>query len=543
MISRFALVAALLVLTAVTFYFPGHTYLQSDTQVYAPMMERAYAGPRVLAVDPVATRPHTGLTFYDDVSIALRRLSGIRFEPILIAQQFIFRAMGIWGLWLIATALGLSGVEAFCLTALASLGAAIAGPSVLTIEYEPVPRGFAMGALVLSIGFALHRRFAWAAAAAALATLFHAPTTWPVWPALIAAAFRRNWRPLTSHEPEPIRDLARDAGSGRNVLIVSAFFVVALAALLIGARGSTSLPVFETIAPWLEQVQRMRSSYNWVSEWKWQFFAHYVVMSAVLIAAERVVRAPRWLLVPAAAGLLSIPLSWILLEQMKWSLMTQFQPARAVLWITLLAIVLSTTAAIRATTWWRRMLWLLPAFWIPIRTLAIPETFGLRETMLAFTLASICAVPMSRKWMPVSFISLAFFAIPYFSGVQNYRTDLRTPELAQVADWARENTSPDAVFLFADAKRSLEPGIFRADSLRALYVDWKSGGQANYFADFAQQWKTRWNATGQCEGGVSAAELGALGIQYAVFKGSSTGGELVFRNSRYAVYRIGAARN
>lgn len=536
MTDRLALAAALIVLVAATFYFPGHTYLQSDTQIYVPMMERDFAGPDVLAPDPMVTRPHTGFTIYDDVTIVLRKLTGAGFEPILLAEQIAFRGFQVWGLWLVATGLGASRNKAFLVTALASLGAAIAGPSVLTMEYEPVPRGFAVGALILSLGLALHRRFAWAGAAAALATAFHAPTAWPIWPALFLAAFGKSWQPLIQADGDPIRDLARAAERPLKApLILAACFGGAAIVLLIAGRGIPAPPIFTTIPPWLEQIQRMRASYNWVSEWKWQFFAHYAILTAVLIAAARAIRAPRWLLLPAGLGVIGIPLSWILLEQVKWGLMPQFQPARAALWITLLCVVCSAIAALEAEHWWQRALWLLPAFWIPIRAIAIPETFGLRESFVALTLAAAFAV--RAKMAPV-FAPLVFWIVPYFAGVHNYRIDVHTPQLAQVAEWARANTPPDAVFLFADAKRSLEPGVFRARSLRSLYVDWKSGGQANYFGDYAREWKIRWDAAGKCEGGVGASALAALGIDYAVFAEASTGGELVFRNGRYAVYRL-----
>jgi len=133
---------------------------------------------------------------------------------------------------------------------------------------------------------------------------------------------------------------------------------------------------------------------------------------------------------------------------------------------------------------------------------------------------------------------IAVWVIPTFTGVRNYSTTLHSPDLDQLAEWANTNTSPAAVFVFADAGRSLDPGIFRAKSLRALYVDWKSGGQANYFAAYAKEWKNRWDAIGQAQGTVAAATLGALGIDYAVYKGTPTGGELAFRNQRYAVYRL-----
>ena len=48
------------------------------------------------------------------------------------------------------------------------------------------------------------------------------------------------------------------------------------------------------------------------------------------------------------------------------------------------------------------------------------------------------------------------------------------------------------MFLFPDAGHSLYPGLFRSEALRAVYVDWKSGGQVNYLKDFAGEWYTRW---------------------------------------------------
>ena len=62
-----------------------------------------------------------------------------------------------------------------------------------------------------------------------------------------------------------------------------------------------------------------------------------------------------------------------------------------------------------------------------------------------------------------------------------------TPELAQLSAWARASTPPDAVFLFPDVAHGLDPGIFRAEALRAVYVDWKSGGQANFYAAMARE--------------------------------------------------------
>jgi hypothetical protein len=60
----------------------------------------------------------------------------------------------------------------------------------------------------------------------------------------------------------------------------------------------------------------------------------------------------------------------------------------------------------------------------------------------------------------------------------------------------------------------MEPGIFRAEAQRALYVDWKGGGQMVYLPDFGRKWWFRW----QQAIGVNLAKLNALGIRYAVLK-------------------------
>lgn len=539
MTKRLALIAALLLLTGLTFYFPGHTYLQSDTQIYVPMMERAYAGDTaVLARDPMVLMPHTAWTLYDEITIGLRRLTGASFEQILVAEQFLFRAAGIWGIWMIAVGLGLSKWNAFFVAALCSLGAVIEGPAVLTIEYEPVPRGFAIGCLLLSMGFMMQKRYGWAAAAAALATVLHAPTAWPVWPALFFAAFGAGQATLfPAPDADPVRDLALAWQNPRKVLVpLGIAFVLAAIVLAVASRGQFSGgPFFGTIPDWLEQIQRMRARYNWISMWRWQDIAHYLLMAGLLTFAAKQAQSPRWLVVPAALGVLSMPMSWILLEQMKWSLMPQFQPARAVLWITLLSVLLCGVAAVKSEEWWKRALWLLPVFWIPVTSVLIPRTLSSREVLVVVSLAALFAI--SSKVTP-AFLVIAFLGIPELAGVRHYKANFHTAELAQLSEWARINTPADSVFLFADAKHGLEPGVFRARSLRALYVDWKSGGQVNYFGKYAKTWKQRWDAAGQCEGGVSAAALGAAGVNYLVVQEAGTGGELVFRNEKYAVYRV-----
>jgi hypothetical protein len=83
-------------------------------------------------------------TLYDEAAQALRNVTGLGFREVLAFEQVLARALGIWGLYLMAEALGLSMGPALLVAAICSLGATIAGPAVLSIEYEPTPRAFAV---------------------------------------------------------------------------------------------------------------------------------------------------------------------------------------------------------------------------------------------------------------------------------------------------------------------------------------------------------------------------------------------------------------
>ena len=98
------MIAAFLLLFVILgyFVFPGHTYLQSDTQIYIPMLERAW-DPSLFSKDMVAVKPHLAYTIYDEVALAMRWVTGMRFETALGIQQFIFRLLGVCGIFMIAS--------------------------------------------------------------------------------------------------------------------------------------------------------------------------------------------------------------------------------------------------------------------------------------------------------------------------------------------------------------------------------------------------------------------------------------------------------
>ena len=90
-------------------------------------------------------------------------------------------------------------------------------------------------------------------------------------------------------------------------------------------------------------------------------------------------------------------------------------------------------------------------------------------------------------------LALPLFLIPGFGKLENYPR-LHTPELDELARWAHVSTPKDAVFVFPEAGKGLEPGIFRAKALRAVYVDWKGGSQMNVLKGLGEEWWRRWQA-------------------------------------------------
>ena len=461
--------AAIVALTLAGFVlFPGHTYLQQDTQIYTAILEHLW-NPAVLQNDILVQSPHVSFTLYDELAIGLRKLTGAGFEGILLSLQLVFRALGLWGIYLIALAAGLSRAPAMLVTAIWSLGATIIGPSVLAVEYEPSPRGFAVPLLFLAVGLTAHRRPVWASAAASAAFLLHPPTTYPFWLVFLAMLFVQ--RKFLSLIP---------AACAAVIMMLAAHYQ---------AGVHEQQHFFERIGPELERLQRMRASYNWVSLWWRDYFLQYVALFAAILLAWWRMKIDnlelRWFVLGMAIiGLLSVPVSYLLLEQMKWALMPQLQPARALLFVSGFAMLMAAIAGCAATGLAERFCWFALAYFLPA------EGAVLAVAILAA--GASLALWLDRRALAIAVVAIGAMAvIPDVGRVQNY-PHLRTPELAQLSTWARESTAADAVFAFPTFGHRLEPGIFRAQALRAVYVDWKGGGQVNYLPALGEQWWTRW---------------------------------------------------
>jgi len=114
---------------------------------------------------------------------------------------------------------------------------------------------------------------------------------------------------------------------------------------------------------------------------------------------------------------------------------------------------------------------------------------------------------------------------------------VHTGELAELVSWARASTEPDAVFQFADVRRGLEPGIFRVRAERAIYADWKAGGQVNFLPSYARMWAERWRVI---ERPKPLGVYRELGVQYVVFTAARApkGVTPVWSNRQWAVFRL-----
>ncbi len=446
----------------------------------------------------------------------------------LEAVQIVCRALGIWGVYLIAIAAGLDVWASLLAAAIFSLGAMIAGPSVLTFEYEPTPRAFAVPMLFCAMGLVSQRSYIWAGAVAGAAFLIHAPTTIPFWIGLLWIS-RRETRATT-----PVW-----------VALLCAAVGLAIAAHL-QPGGGEKQQFFSRLMPQDEAVQRMRTAYNWISIWWRSLLPQYFVLYGLGIVAY--VRVKRYLppelrafsIILPAIGMLSMPLSYLLLEQLKWSLVPQLQPLRTLLFVTAFTVILGSVAGLRARHILESAAWFALVFYIPTRVqLFDPVSWRLLLTVIGLGAFAATALRLPRPALLIAGL-LAFFAIPWIGGVVNY-PNLHTPEIAELSRWARYNTSPESEFLFPDEGHRVESGIFRFNASRAVYVDWKSGGQVNYLKDFAEEWRKRWGLVNSIGYGADSVQrYRMLGVNYLVLQPDHRLRSLqpVYQNSRYAVYRI-----
>lgn len=432
------------------FVFPGHTYLTQDTQIYVAILENLW-DPTALSHDLLVGHSHVAYTLYDEYAIAARWLTHSSFQAVLQSTQVVCRALGIWGVYLLALRILEIRWRALVVAAVCAAGAEIWGPAVLLVEFEPSPRAFAIPLLLLAIGLAAHGRFRASATVATIGFVLHPTSVAPYW---FCIALLRQWR----------------------IGFVSLF--AGLALIAIGAHFQPDLGekqmLFSRVPPELEAIQRLRGAYNWIGMWfsaEWPKYLACLVIGTAAFLRSGLSRLPRllpFLFGLPLLGLFSVPVSYLLLDRLKWSAVPLIQPARLLLFTVAVSIFLAAIAALKTRHLWEAPLW------------------------LAVALTPAIAAPRPR-------------IVP-------------SPALTELSRWAAAKTPKDSVFLFPQAGKSLEPGLFRSQALRAVYVDWKGGGQANFLPQLGLEWWHRYQDVMQKP--QSLEHYRALGIDYLILSGT-----------------------
>ena len=294
---------------------------------------------------------------------------------------------------------------------------------------------------------------------------------------------------------------------------------------------------------------------TWKPWYLWNFAVNGVVAFAALwrIWPHLGPRARVFAASMPAMGLLSLPLAWILMERFKWALMAQVQPARSLLYTAFFAVILSVVAAMlamRSRRWVEAALWWMPGLLTAVRGFlwdgqAVPmsDIQVVAAAVVAAMVAGWFATRSGERW-PV-FAALMIVSLPVLTGWMwkevlhraNFQ-QAQSAELTATAQWARGNTAKDAMFLLPELTRSSESGIFRARAQRALFVDWKIGGQVNYSRDLSFEW---WRRMQMADDKTRTLESWrSEGVDFLVLKAATAfgGGREVYRNSKYAVYAV-----
>jgi hypothetical protein len=515
--------AGILALTAAGFFwFPGNDFLRSDSVLYVPILERLQ-NPLLLGKDIVATRPFQ-YSAYGATALVLTSYTPLPLKRALQVELFAFLGIGLAGVFLIALTLGLPPVGAWFVAAIYSL----------PLETEPIPRVFARASILLAVGLAARGRPLAAGCLGALAFLYHPITALPFAIAVGIVVLRRTlpWTALATLAAGPVLLLAL-AHSGTAV--------------------TAEMPdLLHRLDADEEAFQRVITPLIFVSEWQVRTLIECTASFAAGCLAwwtlrERLRGRLELLVALMVIGAASIPASWLTLEAAGFP---QIQPARAVpLMLTVAGVLCAGCAwfAAEQGQWIRTGAWLVAATILPFEGSVVTwfVTPATAVAAVALPAAMTAGLWLRRRTRGISVIAaglLPLIAVPA-CGLVNRLPNYETRGLDEVAGWARQNTSEDAVFLFPDSGKNLQPSVFRAVAERAVYIDWRSRGQANYFPGFEAEWRRRWADTNEGNWLVTAGDLEGLrtrGVDYVVVRAghSIAGLSPVVQNAEFVVYSV-----
>jgi len=528
--------------------FPGHTYLQSGTQIYLPVLERLDT-PGFLSRDLVATNPFVSYTIYDEVTLVLHQVGHLDFRTALTAQQFLFRVASLTGFFLLARATGLTDLFALLIATLVNLGAVIPSAAACLVDPEPVPRAFALGLTFLAMGLLAREKPLLSGLTAGFAVIYDPPTAAPFWiVCLCAFALDRKQRPL-------IRPML-------PILLVFLLLLANMAQLQPGVTAGGSL--FTKLSDELAQLQQYRTAYVWVSLWAARDIWHYLAISVLgLWAAARMWpvlnRQMRWIAIGVGlSGVLSVLVSYVLLDRLRLAVAAQIQPAKALIFTVALSSLLAGLAGMRAVLHRRNreaFCWFALVMALPFDTqiLDFLRVFELKhfiELALCVSLAATLTLLLARfkaRWrFAVVVVPLAGIFLMARMLRPNIPDQRASRSAYELANWAERYTWGSSMFLFPDAGRALYPGIFRAASRRALWTDWTSGVEVDYSALAGIEWWRRWQDTMQ-NGFVPARleKMLTLPIDYYVLRSQNklAGVRAAFTDDEFVAYDAEDLRN
>jgi len=517
--------------------FPGHTYLHSATQIYVPMLERMDS-PGYLSRDLVATNPNLSYTIYDEVTLFLHREARSDFQRALEIQQFIFRLAGLIGVFLLARATGLNDAFSLLIAALVNWGAALPGPAVYTVDTEPVPMAFACGAALLAAGLLATAKPLLSALAGAIALLYDPMIAAPFWAIVVLAFFfdrqcRKILRPILP------------------ILLVSVLLLANLAQLQPQMVADQTL--FARLSARAAQLQQFRTPYAWLSPWRHDIW-HYLALAVFgTWAAARiwplVNRQTRWLMAGMGlAGIVSVFCTYALSDYVRLAIAVAVQPSRILVFtvlFTAFACALAAVEAVKRRRHWEALGWFALVAALPLNArifdfLRIFQAGHAAPFVLCLAIAALLTwTARSKRLLPIAFLATIPALAVAIHAARLSPSDESRKSVTELAAWAEQNTWGGSLFLFPDAGRELYPGVFRARSRRALWVDWKSGMLAASFQPVALEWFDRWQES--MEGGFSRERLErilALPIDYYVVKSAHRlpGMPTAFRNQEFYVY-------
>lgn len=515
--------------------FPGHSYLEGETQLYVPLLERMDA-PGLLSRDLVATNGTLSLTAYDEATLLLHEAGRQPLRRALLLQLFAFRLAALIGVFLLARATGLNELFAIVTAAIVNLGATLTGPAAALTNREPVPGAFSFSLIVLAMGLLAQDLPLLAGLSAGVAFLYDPILALPFWIVLLVAFFSdRGMRILV-----------------RPMLPVLVVFVLLLANLAQLQPGTAAEPILTRVPAALAAFQQTHAPRLYISAWpKGEIYELLALLVLGLWAAARcwslLHRCFRWLVLgTAACGLLSLPLSFFLLDEAHFNWIARLQPSRTLLFGALAASLLFALAGMRAMlhrSIREALAWFFLLFLLPATTGMFH--FQLTRFTIAIGLAGLLTGLLAIRWAVVAVPVIAAFVLAQAPGLLPKPVPFGA-SMAKMGSWADATTWGSSVFLFPEAGQAKYPGAFRADSRHALWTDWKSAQGVLFSEKAAMLWQQRWSDT--MEGGFSTAKLERLlplPIDYYVLTKQTelAGPKPAFTNRDFVVYEAEDLRN